>query len=61
MDSMNNLFSNKFKNSIPSSANNLISNDNTLNSSSYSTEKNKHKKDKEKERDRNREKKQIKD
>ena len=52
--SMNNLFSNKFKYNInnPGSAANLISNDNTLNSSSYSSEKNKQKKEKKKDKDR---------
>lgn len=42
---MNNLFANKFKNIYPTSKNNIISNDNTLNSSSYSSEKNKQKKE----------------
>ena len=56
--SMNNLFSNKFKNGIanhphPGSAHNLISNDNTLNSSYFSMEKNKAKREKPKDKDRN--------
>lgn len=41
--SMNNLFASKFKNHHPLTTNNLISNDNTLNSSSYSIDRNKKK------------------